>query len=98
VTISTQCSSYADLWAAHRDRAGPLTPADVYGLAHDREFVAPSRAHIKRLQRARPYTTPAPSPRPDVLSAARIAHNVAVSAAAPVRDAIARAKRLQPFT
>lgn len=63
----TQAESYADLWAAHRDRAGPLTPDDVYGLADDRHFQPPSKAHAKRLARLRPYTTPLVlGPTPDV--------------------------------
>lgn len=49
-----QCDQYAPYWEKHRDDWKPSTPADIWGLREDREFTAPSRAHIKRLERVRP--------------------------------------------
>lgn len=72
----TQAESYADFWVAHRDRAGPLSPADVWGLREDREFVAPSKAHVKRLTRVRPVVTRADAKVPDVSARQSLAQRV----------------------
>lgn len=59
----TQAESYADLWAQHRDHAGPVKADDVFALRDDRDFQAPSRAHLKRIERPRPMVTLAERPR-----------------------------------
>lgn len=59
----TQAESYADSWAQHRDYAGPVKADDVFALRDDRDFQAPSRAHVKRIQRERPEITLAGRPR-----------------------------------
>jgi hypothetical protein len=59
----TQAESYADLWGQHRDYAGPVKADDVFALRDDRDFQPPSRAHIKRIERARPEITLASRPR-----------------------------------
>lgn len=88
----TQAESYADLWAAHRDRAGPLTPDDVWGLREDRHFQPPSKGHLKRLARVRPVVTPLVA-RPEPDHSRRREINRALAAASVVHEAIARAKR-----
>lgn len=90
----TQAEQYEPFWRKHRDDWRPCTPDDIHGLAEDRTFTPPSRAHLKRLARVRPEITPAVArPAPDHSRRREI--NQAHAASARVREAIARAKRLE---
>lgn len=87
----TQAESYEPFWRAHRDNWKPCTPDDVHGLAEDRTFTPPSKAHLKRIARFRPVVT-APDIRPVLDNSRRREINQARAASAGVREAIARAK------
>lgn len=90
----TQCEAYEPFWRKHRDDWRPCTPDDVHGLREDRTFQPPSKAHLKRLARPRPVVTPAVArPAPDHSRRREI--NQAHAAARVVREAIARAKKLE---
>lgn len=54
-----QSEQFHEVWAYLRDNAKPVVPDDVGQLAEVREMKAPSKAHIKRIRRARPTVTPA---------------------------------------
>lgn len=73
-----QSEQFHEQWAYLRDHAKPIVPDDVYDLRAVREFQPPSRAHVKRIQRVRPVVVVA-RPRPDVLTADRLAHNEAAT-------------------
>jgi len=95
--IATQCSGYADFWEAHRDRAGPLTPADVWGLREDREFQPPSRGHLRRLRRFRPEVFPAEPLREVGIDTNGARHNVnqRIQQGRAVADLCAAADRIK---
>lgn len=90
----TQAEQYEPFWRQHRDYWKPCTPDDVHGLAEDRTFQPPSRAHLKRLTRERPEVTVA-RPRPPIDNSRRREINQAHAAARVVREAMARAKRME---
>lgn len=54
-----QSDQFHETFAYLRDNARAVRPDDVYALREAREFQAPSRAHIKRLQRERLAVSPA---------------------------------------
>lgn len=82
-----QSDQFHETWAYLRDHAKPIRPDDVADLRAVREFQPPSRAHIKRIERVRPFVLVAtPKPVSDVTR--RIELNQAV--------AIARAYGLVP--
>ena len=82
-----QSDQFHETFAYLRDNARAVRPDDVYALREAREFQAPSRAHIKRIERVRPMVLVAtPKPVSDVTR--RIELNQAV--------AIARAYGLVP--
>lgn len=93
----TQAEQYEPFWRQHRDYWKPCTPDDVHGLAEDRTFQPPSRAHLKRLaraQREQEYVGVA-RPRPPIDNSRRREINQAHAAARVVREAMARAKKLE---
>lgn len=53
----SQSEQFHEAWAYLRDNAKPVEPHDVWDLRVVREQLPPSKAHIKRLQRARPVVT-----------------------------------------
>jgi hypothetical protein len=93
----TQAESYADLWAAHRDQARPVTPADVWGLREDRHFQPPSKAHLKRLARIRPVVVVAKAKPPSAPDPVVLRHNQAVTASMAVRAAARAAATREAF-
>ena len=89
-----QSDQFHETWAYLRDHAKPIVPDDVHDLREVRTFQPPSRAHLKRVARPRPLVTPA-VPRPEPDHSRRREINQAHAAARVVREAIARAKKLE---